>query len=525
MTEFMQGIRIDKRLILPTRLVLTKDVDKADRLLSEKEPCVCFDNGNCAEFAPGAHAVLDFGQELCGSLRMICVGAKPDSYVHITFGESVGEALSSLGQNNAGNDHAPRDFTVPVSMMSDLTFGQSGFRFARVENQSKTPIFVQSILAVATEQHFDKVGTLRTSDDALNEILDTALRTLRLCFQNGYIWDGIKRDRLVWCGDLHQEIVSSLYLFGNTPNVKNSLSFLRAHTPADKWINNIATYSAWWVINFCDYCALSGDTAYRDENMDYAEAILGRLNAAVAADGALGFSFKFLDWPTHKTPDEDVGASAVLLWAAQKLLQFKENADAREVVRKLSPILEKDCAQKQTRAFQILTGRNKPEDVAFLEKDGAHGFSTFMAYYILSADAAMGGSAMLSLIREYFGGMLSRGATTFWEDFDLDWLDGSGRIDEIPREGEKDIHGDYGKFCYLGFRHSLCHGWSSGVLAFVIETLFGIHISRSDKTVCVRPHSTCPDFEVKLPLDDGWLEVKRKDGKIRTAIPDGYKVV
>ncbi len=38
---------------------------------------------------------------------------------------------------------------------------------------------------------------------------------------------------------------------------------------------------------------------------------------------------------------------------------------------------------------------------------------------------------MLPIIKEYFGAMLSRGATTFWEDFDMEWLNGSGREDEV----------------------------------------------------------------------------------------------
>ena len=82
-----------------------------------------------------------------------------------------------------------------------------------------------------------------------------------------------------------------------------------------------------------------------------------------------------------------------------------------------------------------------------------------------------GGQNMYAIIKEYFGGMLSRGATTFWEDFDVAWLEGSGRINEFPEEGQKDIHGDFGAFCYIGFRHSLCHGWASGVLAFIIEQM------------------------------------------------------
>ena len=73
------------------------------------------------------------------------------------------------------------------------------------------------------------------------------------------------------------------------------------------------------------------------------------------------------------------------------------------------------------------------------------------------------------MLKEYYGGMLSVGATTFWEDFDIDWLKNSGRIDKITPCDKKDIHGDFGAFCYKGFRHSLCHAWSCGVNAFIKE--------------------------------------------------------
>lgn len=116
----------------------------------------------------------------------------------------------------------------------------------------------------------------------------------------------------------------------------------------------------------------------------------------------------------------------------------------------------------------MATGALDASDIAIMRDKGARGMSTFMSYYILTAYARyLGKEAAVSVMKEYYGAMLSRGATTFFEDFDLAWMEGSSRIDELPAEGELDLHGDFGAYCYLGFRHSLCHGWSAGILRFM----------------------------------------------------------
>ena len=196
---------------------------------------------------------------------------------------------------------------------------------------------------------------------------------------------------------------------------------------------------------------------------------------------------------------------SILVYMAKKYLRLEDNEDCKKIIEKLKSYLDVDCQFKQTRAFQILAGREPAGQSAFLEEGGAEGFSTFMAYYILKADAMAGGRQMLPMIKQYFGGMLSRGATTFWEDFDIHWLEGSGRIDEFPTPEEKDIHGDFGAFCYEGFRHSLCHGWSSGVLAFIIECI--MELTKENGKVIV-PHSFgIETLDAKLPVKDGWLTI------------------
>ena len=95
----------------------------------------------------------------------------------------------------------------------------------------------------------------------------------------------------------------------------------------------------------------------------------------------------------------------------------------------------------------------------------------------------------LDVIRGFWGAMLQLGATTFWEDFDISWVENAGRIDEIVPEGKKDVHGDYGKFCYKQFRHSLCHGWASGPTAFLAQHVLGINVTEPGcKKVIIEPN-------------------------------------
>ena len=96
--------------------------------------------------------------------------------------------------------------------------------------------------------------------------------------------------------------------------------------------------------------------------------------------------------------------------------------------------------------------------------------STFMSYYILKTVAeTVSVELAVSMMRDYYGAMLKKGATSFFEDFDMAWVEGTSCIDRLPKDGEKDLHGDFGKYCYIGFRHSLCHGWSAGVIRFIYE--------------------------------------------------------
>ena len=135
---------------------------------------------------------------------------------------------------------------------------------------------------------------------------------------------------------------------------------------------------------------------------------------------------------------------------------------------------------KQAASLMVCAGLGDAKQInrELLSVGSAHGYSTFLGYYTLRAVALAGDyDGALSSMKQYWGGMLNMGATSFWEDFNLDWLENAGRIDEPVPEGKVDIHGDYGAYCYLGFRHSLCHGWASGPAPYLTHTVLGVGIT------------------------------------------------
>ena len=208
--------------------------------------------------------------------------------------------------------------------------------------------------------------------------------------------------------------------------------------------------------------------------MGYLEGLVEQISNCVKADGTLDYPIYFVDWPTSGQPDEKQGVRAINILAMKKAISIlqllgRDTAKAQNVLDRL--MQQKIIVQKikQVAGLKYFAVRLSDEDKVLLVDGGAKGMSTFMSYYILKAVASFDKEKAIEMMKEYYGAMLDKGATTFWEDFDIAWTKHSCKIDELPQDGQKDVHGDFGPYCYKGFRHSLCHGWSAGVLRFIEE--------------------------------------------------------
>ncbi len=540
-----------RRYLAPKRVVMTEgDVRNPEALLQERSNQITLVPGEACTLVnepgkPHAKLVLDYGCEFPGSIRLMIWSTKgPGSRCDILVrtGESVMEALTPITVKNTTNDHAIRDRVMNVGFYSACETNESGQRFVCVELLGEdTVVSFKAIQGVFHYLDLDYVGSFSCSDEKLTRIWNTAAYTAHVNMQE-YLWDGIKRDRLVWIGDMHTEVNTILAAFGYNDIVPRSLDIVRDETPVGAWMNGISSYSIWWLLIHCDWYRAFGDRAYLEEQRDYLRGLLTVLAGCVDADGVEHMpEGRFLDWPNNADPIAiHAGLQGCLKLAldngAYLLRELGEDETAalcEASAERMRQHIPDTNGSKQAASLLALSGLCDPKEIneKVLVPGGGHGYSTFFGYYILAAKAMAGDFAgALSDMKEYWGGMLDMGATTFWEDFDLKWMENAGRIDEVVPEGMVDIHGDYGNYCYVKFRHSLCHGWASGPCPYLSNYVLGIKNLAPGKYE-VKPELAWLDWaKGSYPTPKGTISVwayKDSEGKVNVQVdaPAGIEIV
>lgn len=545
--ENMPFVASDERVrkfLLPEKIVKTGgNVKNTDALLrakplqiglNENDLCTLSNDGG-----ENAFLVLDFGREIHGGIRLLNFVSEKTAYprVRLTFGESLSEAMSAVGQKGACNDHSVRDFEIPLPSYSDQEWGQTGFRFVKIELcEQDAGISLKSALAVFIYRDLEYKGSFRCSDEKINKIYDTAAYTCHLNLQH-MVWDGIKRDRLVWIGDMHPEMLTVRSVFGPLDIIAKSLDFARDQAPLPLYMNGMASYSLWWLIIVWDWYFYTGDIDFLKSEGEYARSLLKPLCGKVGEDGGDCLESYFLDWPTHQKPiSEKSGVRALLkiaLSKGQKLcsaLGDKElSALCGEKAEALAKLPPEHQNQKQTAAVAALAGLLSDNEAAKVIKDGGvKGLSSYLLLYTLKELSKTDPECALSLLKDYECRQLDRGATTFFEDYDVSWEQNAGDILSLSKN--EDIHGDRGDYCYKGFRHSLCHGWASGAVPFLAECVAGIEIAEPGcKKIRISPKMCGLDFiKVSYPTPLGILkaEIRRSGNGFSTeySAPEGMTV-
>ena len=482
----------------------------------------------------GTNARLyDFGRETFGSLKFRnLVGS---GLLRIFYGESKEEALD--------RDYCETLDCCLVSSGSMEALASKAFRYVLVE-QEGTVGYEALLMDYEYAPHdMQRSGSFHCSDEELNRIWKVAAYTMDLTTQE-FFMDGVKRDRWTWSGDAIQSYLMNYYLRFDTACVRRTIRQLRGKDPVTAHVNTIMDYTFYWFKSVMDYYLYVGDVDFIRELwprmvslMDY---VLGRVNADGMAEGQAD-DWIFVDWvdfPMHKRGTlafeqilfakalETMEICAGLLSEEAAAVKYGSMADRLKAkMKKLFwdqdrhvwlHALENGVLNTQVtkfpNMFAILYGltdetesRQIMEQV-MLNPDVAPITTPYMRFYELETLCKMGmQSRVLSEMKDYWGGMIREGATTFWEKY-------------VPTESGTQHLSMYGR----PYGKSLCHAWGASPLYLIGRYFLGVEpVKPGYEEYVVRPATGGLDWmEGEVPTPFGKIHVRMDQQKV-TVRSDG----
>ena len=352
--------------------------------------------------------------------------------------------------------------------------------------------FVFEAVTSADESRLAKVTV---DDPELRDIDRVAVNTLRNCMHRVFE-DGPKRDRRLWTGDLRLEALANYCTFDNRETVKRSLYLLAAGETNELGFlpsyiyetpyyfsgrDHIADYAMLFVTAVCDYFNHTGDRETLDdllqlckEQMDAFYAILDE-NGIVTPQGGWFF---FIDW--CQGLNGLTALMGVYLYALERfseMLKSIGNGDAWKYEKRLSDgrlaakkhlfdvnrgifrnELDGNQISVHSQVWMILggviggdVGKNALL-TALSDKSAKQPFTPYMRHYVIEAMMKLGlRDDAFAHIKEIWGGMIERGADTFFEAY-------------VPDDPEFSPYGDR-------MINSLCHAWSCTPTYFIRKYL------------------------------------------------------
>ena len=442
--------------------------------------------------------VLDFGREVTGRLELQSDTDSP-ARVTIQYGESYDEALKDpyLGVEL---------LTIPAHATAHGP--KSSFRYAKVRFVGGGPdlrfksIHVDDIFYPVKYQ-----GSFQSSDPQLNRIWEVGAYTAHLCMQDD-IWDAPKRDRGRWMGDTDVMGRTINNVFGDRFLMEDTLDRLLGKAPIDQQVNGIPGYSAFWFTGAAEYYRHTGSKEFLHNTHDRMVQLLRYVDAEFDARSLYANKsnlWLFVDWSPELNGSTPEASRATTLEfyhayrdAAWMLRESGDTANADFYDHRADAI--KAAADKylldpatgsfgprwQTNAAAVVSGLATPAQYDAIWKNSlstvghvkynAYVVTPYYNYYVISAMARMGHRReALDWIRQYWGGMLAEGATSYWEAYDPAWFKG-------------DFHASLQADNGSGYFVSLAHGWSSGPTPWLMEEVLGIHATGAGfSQVDIRP--------------------------------------
>lgn len=446
--------------------------------------------------------IVDMGEHMTGyfSLRVNHTGMPADAPIRlrITFAEVPAELNTPFDPYPGGLSRAwLQDETVTVMRLPATVRIERrvACRYVMIEvlAQSSFDFRVEDItLEAVTSASGEAPALAEGTDSMIRRIYDTGLKTLSECMQTVYE-DGPKRDQRLWIGDLYLESLANTCSFGNHALTRRCLYLLAALADEDGWLHatvyeypqpepqynqHTMDYSLLYGVALLEYLKATGDMTTARElwpvvarQIEIARTYLKDYLYDMQKQPQWWLVF---DWKDDL--DRHASVQGLMIFAVERGWELAQMVGRERDVRDW-PDLVKRMRRASRRVFydadagvvvsgpqrqvsylsqvwMILSGTLSPKEGAramtavLNDPTACRPGSPYAYHYVIEALIACGmrDEAREQLI-EYWGGMVGRGADTFWEVYD-------------PMDDCKSPYGFYPV-------NSYCHAWSCTPVYFI----------------------------------------------------------
>ena len=464
----------------------------------------------------------------------------------------------SKGGKNNRNANSLSTRQLVNSSTNDI--GSKAFRFVCIKTEGSVRFATANMDYEYSPYDNKKSGSFKCNDSLLNNIWKVSAYTMDLTTREFFV-DGIKRDRWTWSGDAIQSYLMNYYLRFDSDCVRRTIRQLRGKDPVTAHINTIMDYTFYWFKSVYDFYVYTADINFVREiyprmqtMMDY---VLGRTNGEGMAEGKHD-DWIFVDWvdfPMHKRGT--LCFEQILLCKSLETMKMcatvlrdnplaeppqgsittdEYNADAEkygkleEALRlKLKPTFWNEEQQafmhaiedgemnaqitKFPNMFAIIydylsdDDKQKVMQSAMLNPDVPAITTPYMRFYELEALCQMGmQTEVLKEMRDYWGGMLQEGATSFWEKYN-------------PEESGTQHLTMYGR----PYGKSLCHAWGASPIYLLGKYYLGVQPTKAG----YEEYTICPVLgdlewmEGKVPTPHGPISIRADRHSISILAPYG----
>jgi len=469
-----------------------------------------------SEKAAEGGTLYDFGRMVNGEVTLRLKGAR--RMVEVNYGESETEALDSrwcyYREENAESGQALRKRAFRYLYLPGVAPGEA------------------EVSACHEEFPFDCRAAFHSNDALVNDIWHISKETFHLCSGLFFI-DGVKRDRWIWSGDAYQSYFVNQYLFFDEEINKRTIRALRGNTPITQHLNTIVDYSMLWLISLENHYWMTGDRDFLAEMYPKMQALMALLRGQLNPEGFIygrKQDWIYIDW-AEMDKDGVLCAEQILLWRCCRTMAFAANELGRPdegyagMADRLKEKIQAYFWNDRKKAFidTYESGRNnvtRHANIFAVLFDFAQGRQAEeILNHVLLNDAVpaittpyfkffeldmWGKAGRLDIVwdtmRSYWGGMVSLGAKTFWEQYD-------------PNEKGSELYAMYGD----PYGKSLCHAWAASPIYLLGRYFLGVRpLTPGYGRFEVAPRlERFSALECDVPVKGGAVHISWKDGALR----------